>query len=366
MRDDLERWDDLGQWMADSMGKIHLSGAAKDRLTDTLAKNAVYQQRDDGMTKKHWFKKTTILALAAACALVLAVAASATVLITPILRGYYENSAGYRQSSIEVGKSVTRNGWTLTLTDCVADDYNLRAGIEVAAPAGTILNAKRGHHFEIREMKFPGGGIFYDAEHMERVKDENLPENTLRYIFTATFDPANNDSGIDGRQVRLKFGNLYHLGEWDEKKQWFERIYDCREKWTFPVTIQLSPDIIRLEPNLPVTTLGVEATITKVVVSPFGAYVYIEGDALSGHHEWVPKNAPDGWYGCVEYQEITLRFIDGTEIPLTGDMAGSICGGGERDFPEPAFLHWFRRADTLIDMDMVQSLFVCGVEIPLR
>ena len=297
---------------------------------------------------------------AAIVAALLAAAVSANVLVTPILRDYYADSAGYRQSVTGAGQSGTKGGWTLTLTDCVADDYNLRAGLELTAPAGTVLNAKKGHHFEIREMKFPGADQFYGAWHMERVKDENLPENTLRYIFTATFDPETNNSGIDGRQVRLKFGNLYHLDEWDKK------IYDCREKWTFPVTIQLSPDIIRLEPDLPVTTLGVEAMITKVVVSPFGAYVYIEGDALKYHHEWVPKNAPDGYYGCVEYQEITLYLSDGTEIPLTGDMAGSGCGGGERDFPEPAFLHLFRRADTLVDMKAVESITICGVEIPLR
>ena len=303
---------------------------------------------------------------AAIVAALLAAAVSANVLVAPILRDYYADSAGYRQSVTGAGQSVTKNGWTLTLTDCVADDYNFRAGLELTAPAGTVLNAKKGHHFEIREMKFSGGGVFYDAEHMERVKDGNPPGNTLRYIFTATFDPQSNGGSIDGRRIRLKFGDLYHLGEWNEEKNRFERIYDCCEKWTFPVTIQLSPDIIRLEPNASVTTLGVEATITKVVVSPFGAYVYIEGEALTGHHEWVPKNAPDGYYGCVEYQEITLYLSDGTEIPLTGDMAGSGCGGGERDFPEPAFLHLFRRADTLVDMKAVESITICGVEIPLR
>ena len=303
---------------------------------------------------------------AAVVAALLAAAVSANILVTPILRDYYADSAGYRQSVTSAGQSVTKGGWTLTLTDCVADDYNLRAGLELTAPAGTVLNAKKGHHFEIREMKFSGGGVFYDAEHMERVKDENAPGNVLRYIFTVTFDPQINRGSIDGRQIRLKFGNLYHLGEWNEDRNRFDRIYDCREKWTLPVTIQLSPDIIRLEPNASVTTLGVEATITKVVVSPFGAYVYIEGDALTGHHEWVPKNAPDGYYGCVEYQEITLHMSDGTEIPLTDGMEGSACGGGERDFPESAFLHLFRRADTLIDMDMVESITICGVEIPLR
>ena len=30
------------------------------------------------------------------------------------------------------------------------------------------------------------------------------------------------------------------------------------------------------------------------------------------------------------------------------------------------FLHLFRRADTLIDMKAVESITICGVEIPLR
>lgn len=50
--------------------------------------------------------------------------------------------------------------------------------------------------------------------------------------------------------------------------------------------------MIRLEPDLPVTTLGVEATITRVEVTPIGVYVYIEGDALKGHHSWVPRMRP--------------------------------------------------------------------------
>ena len=81
------------------------------------------------------------------------------------------------------------------------------------------------------------------------------------------------------------------------------------------------------------TTLGVEAVITQVEVSPLGVYVRIEGDALKGHHSWVPKNAPDGWYGCVEYQEILLCDTEGhvlTVDGVTSDCSGSGCSGGRR------------------------------------
>lgn len=34
----------------------------------------------------------------------------------------------------------------------------------------------------------------------------------------------------------------------------------------------------------------------------------------------MPQNAPDGWYSCVEYLEITLYLTDGTAIPMTEGM----------------------------------------------
>lgn len=90
----------------------------------------------------------------------------------------------------------------------------------------------------------------------------------------------------------------------------------------------------------------------------------IEGDALKGHHAWVPKNAPDGWYGCIEYQEITLYLTDGTAIPLMENMEGSGCSGGG-DGTEAGYLHLVRCPDTLIDMDALDSISICGVKIPL-
>lgn len=79
----------------------------------------------------------------------------------------------------------------------------------------------------------------------------------------------------------------------------------------------------------------------------------------------MPKNAPDGWYGCVEYQEITLYLTDGTAIPMMGGMSGSGCSGGT-DPSEPGYLRLARRGDTLIDMDALDYITVCGVEISLR
>ena len=75
----------------------------------------------------------------------------------------------------------------------------------------------------------------------------------------------------------------------------------------------------------------------------------------------------DSWYGCVEYQEVSLFTKDGTEISLMQGLSGSGCSGGNKDYPEEGYLQLNRRPDTyeLIDMDSLDQITICGVEIPL-
>ena len=90
----------------------------------------------------------------------------------------------------------------------------------------------------------------------------------------------------------------------------------------------------------------------------------IEGGALKAHHSWVPKNAPDGWYGCVESKDIPLYPKDATAIPMMDDQACSGCSGGT-DPTEDGWIHLVRRPDTPLDVENLASISVCGVEIPL-
>ena len=170
---------------------------------------------------------------------------------------------------------------------------------------------------------------------------------------------------LDGKEFTISFGGLYHNGEWNENAKTYNRIYDCQESWNITSMVLLPEKTITIEPNTPVTTLGVEADITKIEITPIGVYVYVEGDALKGHHSWVPKNAPDGGYSCIEYQDVVLHLFDGTELPLTEGMDGSGCSGGT-DTSEPGRLFLARRGDTLLDMDTIDFITVCGVDFPLR
>jgi len=306
------------------------------------------------------------IAAAAAVICLLMTGAVATVVGSPTLRDkLFGDSAGYGQSSGFIGKSVEKDGWTVTITDCVGDDRNLYLGIEVEAPEGVVLDAEDSLFLEYSDDFIRGGG----SGGMQSLPDDDPTDNRIQFMqryYSSSFGSG----GLrrTSHYVLKKFA--HSLGAGEDGRPVYE--VDCDAAWDFGWLDVSYPDsTIRLEPDVPVTTLGVEATITSVEVSPLSVLVKIEGDALQNHHEWVPKDAPDGFYGCIEYQEVFLYTGDGGTIPVNyedGALCGGGCGGGSRAETEAAFLVLDRRfdGDGLVDVGSLTAISVCGVMIPLQ
>ena len=334
------------------LDQIRLTEESKGRLIHSLCGR---EKPVRARNARGW--RRTVIAAAAVCVLIVSVSAAA--LIVPVLGEYYQNSKGYQQSSVVLEESITKNGWTMTLTDCVMDEYNLYIGLALSAPEGICLDWENGYQFDTWDLTYFDIGA---AGHMEQLPDDDLTDGTIQWIVRATYAMREGQS-LDGQRFEVTLGGLHHqiwTGEFA-----YEKIYDCEETWSFSIPLSLPENVICLEPDLPVTTLGVEAMITRVEVTPIGVYVYIEGDALKGHHAWVPRNAPDGYYGCIEYQEIILYLKDGTAIPMTSGTEGGGCSGGT-DPSEAGYLHLARRGETLLDLDTLDYISICGVEIPLH
>lgn len=335
---------------------IRLTVESKRALAQALA------ARQGSNTTRRWSR--TAIAAAVIVAM-LAGSVGAAVVLPPVVRNYFGDSAGYRQSAVELGQSITQNGWTLTLTDCLADDYTIYLGVTLTAPDGTVLDQEGGYYFsdwggpDFPELKYGAAGTYTQLE------DGDPTDNQLSFLFTSYYLPR--EGSLNGQTMEITLGGLYHHAGWNGGTTYsYEEIYDCSETWSFRTTLHYSDHIIRLEPNVSVHTLDVDATITEIAVSPLSVFVRIEGDALKGHHSWVPKNTSDGWYGCVEYQEITLHTKGGTAIPLTDHVGGSGCSGGDLDHPEDGWLQLIRRPDTPLDVENLASISICGVEIPLE
>ena len=338
------------------LNQIEFTEESKTLLIDFLTGQ---QHTSHVRSSKKW-QRLALAAVAAIC--ILTVPVIAATVAAPVLSNFFQNSMGYQQSSVALGESITKNGWTMTLTDSVMDSHNIYLGVELTAPNGTVLDWENGYYFAEWGCRIPDSDIAGSGDYTLAV-DDDPSDNSLHFILFNRYITEDGHT-LDGKHLQLTLGGLYHNVEWNEQERSFTRVYDCEETWDFSVAVSMPEKNISIQPNVPVTTLGVEATITNIDISPIGVYVDIEGDALKGHHSWVPRNAPDGWYGCVEYQEITLYLTDGTSISMNDGLEGSGCSGGT-DTTEAGALHLARRTNSLIDMDTLDYISICGVKIPL-
>lgn len=302
--------------------------------------------------------------IAAIVAATITIAAGAVWLITPVLRNYYAG-AGYDQSAGALGKLVTRNGWTMTLTDCVGDDNYLYLGLNLTAPAGTVLNAKETDGYKFEQYDF----LFDDMKHqamawrMTQVPDGNTADNSVKFVIW--IETGSEKASLNGRKLKLKMSGLYHFGAWNEKAKDYEYIYDCDKTWDFSsVSVAYPDNAIRLAPNVSVDVLGTVAKLASVDITPIGVTIQIQGDSLKGHH----KEYNSGY--CIALPEIKLYGKDGAEIipdkgaaPF-GVRGGSSCGGGS-DKSEAGFLRIVQSYGHLLDLNNVGRIEVSGMSIEL-
>lgn len=374
--------DELGSYR-EELERMKLTGESKKALAARLGRRQRREQPRRGLRLAGGLRQAAVIA-AAVC--LLTSAAVAVVAASPTLRdSVFGEGGGYEQSSAFIGRSIEKNGWTLTITDCVGDDLDWYLGLELEAPEGTVLDEENYFFGEDQNditLDFPDLKADGGQKGLRQIPDDNAADNRLSFLVHARafafFDGST--GSFNGQRVRLVFPGLSHEnGTWiDEETGWeFELISDCDEIWDFgTLTVSYPDSTIRLEPNLPVTTLDVEAAITEVEISPLSVRVLIEGDALKGHHSWVPRNAPDGYYGCMEYQEIILYSEDGSEFSVVcedSDLSGSGCSGGTEP-SEDGYLVLRRTygrtlngiPSRLVDVDSLTAISICGVVIPLR
>lgn len=356
------------------LDRVRLTEESKRALAESLRCRRTVE-RQEIKSRRLGLGAGRIAAVAAVVCL-LVTGAVAGVVASPTLRDLvFGESAGYEQSSTFIGKSVENHGWTVAITDCVGDDIDIYMGLELTAPEGTILGEgdyQFGHDPSDFDLSFSDREIGYQNWGIRQLPDDDPTDNKLNFMFhSGNFLDG---GSYNGQRMQLKIYDLYKIW-YDAEKQETVETPVCGGAWDFgEMTVSFPHSTIYLEPNVPVTTLDVEATITEVTISPISVQVRIEGDALKGHHAWVPKNAPDGYYGCIDYQEITLYSEDGSTVTADYLRPGSGCWGGEADTDDDGML-LIRRTYSrsvngvitkLVDVDSLTAISICGVMIPLK
>lgn len=349
-----ERYDKM-------MGQLRLDPETRAAMLERLTQDRAAPRKGKGR------RALPGRALLVAC-IVAALTVSALAVGLPVLREHFGGGAGYEQSSVLVGRSVTSEGWTMTLTDCVGDERYMVLGFTLEAPAGTALDQKEEYCPGEYQVKFPKE-VGVRAKQWRQLADDDPADNRLQLgLWIENIQDQVGEPGLNGQPMRLRVERLQYPS-WDPEAGDWKDITVSDGVWDFgTLTLEYPDHTLRLKPNAPVTVLGVPATITHLEVSPIGVDVWFEGDALKGHDGWFP------WPGqCINEPEITLYDKRGNALEPDkhtpfGIRGGSGCNGNPNVTEEdegPFILNIIQSYGYLLDMDQLDHIDICGVSISL-
>lgn len=375
----------------DAMNEVSFTPEEKQELSARLRQAAQSAPQHAHKPRRHRVRRAVCGALAAALAVTMLTAAAVPA-FGDTLRAFF----GMPVQSYPVGKSVTQQGWTFTVTDCLADSVTLYVALDVQAPAGTVVNPE-----DVPELNFDWE--FFTADRtphntFSSYKAEFVPEqyqgdNHLPFVITATMG-------------NLKDGMTFDLTIWDietsEKSlfradNWITETYEPVQITGIPIEITST---IALADDSAVDIYGGTATLTDLSISPLAVTVRVEGGSCY-NHGWVvpthpeyllPAARPLVAQGTLENTtcdcdfDLHLKYKDGRVVfigPSYNDeyqpdksivsswRAGTSCEDGvdsktrQPDGKEP-YVSTSVRFAVPQDLDQIESVIVCGKEYKLR
>lgn len=267
----------------DAMNEVRFTPEEKQELSARLRQAAQSAPQHAHKSRRHRVRRAVCGALAAALAVTMLTAAAVPA-FGDTLRAFF----GMPVQSYPVGKSVTQQGWTFTVTDCLADSVTLYVALDVQAPEGTVVNPE-----DVPELNFDWE--FFTSDHtphntFSSYKAEFVPEqyqgdNHLPFVITATMG-------------NLKDGMTFDLTIWDietsEKSlfranNWTTETYEPVQITGIPIEIAST---IALADDSAMDIYGGTATLTDLSISPLAVTVRVEGGSCY-NHGWVVPTHPE-------------------------------------------------------------------------
>lgn len=375
----------------DVMNEVRFTPEEKQELSARLRQAAQSAPQHTRKPRRHRVRRLVCGALAAALAVTMLTAAAVPA-FGDTLRAFF----GMPVQSYPVGKSVTQQGWTFTVTDCLADSVTLYVALDVQAPEGTVIEPE-----DVPELNFDWD--FFTSDHtphntFSSYKAEFVPEQYqgdyhLPFVITATMG-------------NLEDGMTFDLTIWDietsEKSlfranNWTTDTYEPVQITGIPIEITST---VTLADGSGVDIYGGTATLTDLSISPLAVTVRVEGGSCY-NHGWVvpthpeyllPSARPLIAQGTLENTtcdcdfDLHLKYKDGRVVfigPSYNDdhqsdksivsswRAGTSCEDGvdsktqQPDGKEP-YVSTSVRFAVPQDLDQIESVIVCGKEYKLH
>lgn len=179
---------------------------------------------------------------------------------------------------------------------------------------------------------------------------EGSDDKTLRYVEQRTVD-----EGIPRGSSKATLKNLC---VWNEETESMETL--AKGKWTLRFDLDFQDTTRNYPAGQTVEFLGEPATVTGITFSPIAFRVELEQNrteyAVQDSYRYL-----DGQTEALDALSVVLKLKDGREIDLGYWAGGSVTpGDGKTSFVKSNLF------DEVILPEEMESVTVCGVEIPLQ
>ncbi len=383
----------------DSFDRVGFTPEEKMDLTARLERAAELEENMTSATKRKIKRISGGMIFGVAAAAIMTVGALAAV-ISPGLRSWFDTTTPGASSALEDGiyrldRSLTHEGWTVTLDECVGDDSSLYVCVDITAPEGTVFAPQEDRDLHI--MYYIGSM----GMNLQEIPDEDPTDNRKSFILQSSWQAES----LRGQAATIKVGPI-------EEHWWTDALTEGAQyhkealldyEWVFEdVKLDFPDQTVRLTPNVEVPWIDGTTTVTRLEVSPLSILVELEGGSCATYRNIV-NGDPYAYDDAVQDQEtlvfdggIVMTFgtpsktwqdkvwemekslelgavlKDGTRVDATANVGQP---GGTREGiegPETPFFATCRRYSPsgngptgLVDPTQVDHVTVCGVDIPV-
>ena len=342
--------DDLEQWLRGSMDTVRLSGAAKQRLTDDILKQAARQGKDEHKMKKRRFKKVLLLGLAAALVIgAMSVGAAYLVNRARTLEAELHMTDEQRQRAQESElsslpdaqrtadevTSATGNGVTVTAEQAIVDNYYAMLSFRVDgySPEDGKEPAFGGCAVRVSgdsEAVTAWSAGFYDGVVVENGRAARYDDGSpLEYgadgglLFRYVSEDGSLHYHIDVSAREPLIGKTLEVFLQDIGTAWKAEFYpEIKGAWALKWTVRGSDEIRTVYPEQPLGDTG--AVLTEANISPISLRAVCR---LSDEMSDALKNAIDD--DEVIPRLLGVRMKDGTLYPYLYKGPGAGGSPGE-------------------------------------
>ncbi len=350
---------------------IKFSEQEKKALTERICSNMQQQPKPVRL----WHRACRQFAIAMLLMIGISVVGYATGSMRNVIQDTFEGSptamAELKKDTVYLGHTKQWKGWSMTLTDVVADYADVLVGFEIKSPENIKFNPEHNYHFEdfsVRVRPSTKKTFGYYIQDMTVVD-----EHTLTGILH-----MQTEAPLHDRKLSIKFTGFENVIDELDTTSKTERYirhtctqeYKAVHKHAFRfrnIRLDAATMPIAWTPNETVSVFQGQANITKIVVSPLSVTARAEGEGCKDHH-WKPTSRPEAYHdstlkaldgsvyneGCLRELDLKVILKDGSEVMCT-HRSGSC-----EDKKAPYYLEQTKRFDQVIDLDDVDYIEVCG------